>query len=75
MKRRGTLKEGYAADVVVFDADTIDRGAERAVFDMPGDGMRYVRDSVGIDTVIVNGEVAWKDGEYLTPRAGVICTG
>ena len=75
LKRRGTLKEGYAADVVVFDADTIARGAERAVFDMPGDGMRYIRDSVGIDTVIVNGEVAWKDGEYLTPRAGVICTG
>jgi N-acyl-D-amino-acid deacylase len=58
MKRRGTLKEGHAADVVVFDADTIDRGAEHAVFDMPCEGTRYVRDSVGIETVMGNGEIA-----------------
>ncbi len=74
LQRRGSLKTGFAADVVVFNAGTIGRGEERCVFDMPGNGMRYVRDSVGIDTVLVNGEVAWRDGVYATARAGVICT-
>ena len=55
LKNRGSLQQGYAADVVVFDAERIDRGDEHAVFDMPGKGMRYVRNSIGVDTVVVNG--------------------
>ena len=73
LKDRGLLKVGLAADVVVFDAAAIDRGEERPVFDMPGHGMRYVRDAIGIDTVIVNGEVAWGGGDYSDARAGVVC--
>lgn len=70
---RGVLKPGLAADVVVFDADTISRGDERPVHDMPGDGMRYVRGATGIDTVIVNGEVTWSAaGGYTDARPGVI---
>src|SRR4029077_3241969 len=53
LKNRGSLKPGYAACVVVFDAQRIDRGDEHAVFDMPGRGMRYVRNSIGVDTVVV----------------------
>ena len=73
LKDRGSLAEGYAADIVVFDAATIARGEERPVFDMPGDGMRYVRDSIGVDTVVVNGEVAWAKGEYTDAKSGMIC--
>jgi N-acyl-D-amino-acid deacylase len=73
IKDRGTLKEGFAADIVVFDADAIDRGEEHAVFDMPGDGMRYVRGSIGVDTVVVNGEIAWANGAYTDAKAGEIC--
>ena len=73
LKERGTLREGYHADIVVFDAATIARGPERPIFDMPGDGMRYVRDSIGIDTVVVNGEVAWSGGAYTNSQSGVIC--
>src|SRR5215469_7524911 len=58
LKDRGRLAEGQAADIVIFDPDRIDRGEERPAFDMPGDGMRYVRDAAGIDTVLVNGRVA-----------------
>jgi len=68
------LQKGYAADVVVFDADRIARGDERATFDMPGKGMRYVRGSVGVDTVVVNGAVAYRDGAYTDSRSGSICT-
>ena len=73
LKDRGLLKPGLAGDVVVFDAATIARGEERPVFDMPGHGMRYVRDAIGIDTVIVNGEVAWGGGDYTDARSGVVC--
>ncbi|WP_293907389.1 amidohydrolase family protein [Phenylobacterium sp.] len=73
LKDRGRLQPGLAADIVVFDADTIARGDERPAFDMPGDGMRYVRSARGIDTVLVNGQVAYTAGAYTDARAGVVC--
>ncbi len=73
LKDRGRLAEGQAADIVIFDPDGIGRGEERPVFDMPGDGMRYIRSAHGIDTVLVNGEIAWRDGAYTDARAGVVC--
>ena len=73
LKDRGRLKEGLAADIVVFDAKTIARGEEEPTFDMPGDGMRYTRSARGIDTVLVNGEVAYAKGAYTDARAGVVC--
>jgi N-acyl-D-aspartate/D-glutamate deacylase len=73
LKERGRLQPGCAGDVVVFDPDTIGRGEERPVFDMPGGGMRYVRDAVGIDTVVVNGEIAWTAGAYTDASSGEVC--
>jgi N-acyl-D-aspartate/D-glutamate deacylase len=74
LEGRGRLVPGAAADVVVFDPARIDRGAEHAVFDMPGGGMRYVREAIGVDWVLVNGDVAWCDGRYTQARAGHVCT-
>jgi N-acyl-D-aspartate/D-glutamate deacylase len=75
LKDRGRLAEGLAADIVIFDPQTIARGEERPVFDMPGDGMRYIRDSIGVDTVLVNGEVAYAKGAYTDAKAGVVVEG
>lgn len=72
LKDRGRLEPGLAADIVVFDPETIARGEERPVFDMPGEGMRYVRDAIGVDAVLVNGEVAWADGAYTDSKSGVV---
>jgi N-acyl-D-amino-acid deacylase len=71
---RGQLKPGYAADVVVFDAETIDRGPEVTSGDFPGGGDRWIRHSKGIDTVVVNGTVTWTaaEGYIETARAGVV---
>jgi N-acyl-D-amino-acid deacylase len=58
---RGMLREGFAADVVVFDPATI---ADRATFAEP---FRYPE---GIRTVIVNGVAALRDGQRAERRAG-----
>jgi N-acyl-D-amino-acid deacylase len=70
---RGLLNPGYGADVVIFDPESIDRGEEVGVEDLPGDGFRYIRKSRGIDTVIVNGQVTYTAaGGYTTARAGEV---
>ena len=74
LKDRGRLAAGLAADIVVFEAEQIGRGPETPAFDMPGDGMRYVRAATGIDTVLVNGQIAYAEGAYTDARSGVVCT-
>ena len=73
LKDRGRLQPGLAADIVIFDPETIDRAEERPVFDMPGEGMRYVRDARGVEAVLVNGQLAYADGAYTEARSGVVC--
>ena len=67
---RGLLQPGFAGDVVVFDANTIARGEEYPVHDIPGTGMRYVREAIGIDAVIVNGALAYDQLGYKDARSG-----
>jgi N-acyl-D-amino-acid deacylase len=58
---RGTLKEGYFADVVIFDPRTV---ADTATFENPQ------QFPVGIDTVIVNGVVTVRNGKHTGAHAG-----
>jgi N-acyl-D-amino-acid deacylase len=58
---RGVLKEGYAADIAVFDAGEVEEGASFA---------RPIQAAKGIDTVIVNGAVVWRDGGPTGARPG-----
>lgn len=53
LKNRGILKEGYFADVVIFDPATVE---DVSTYDDP---KRYTK---GFDAVIVNGKVTLKDG-------------
>ncbi|MEX0749495.1 MAG: D-aminoacylase [Dehalococcoidia bacterium] len=58
---RGVLEPGWFADVVIFDPQTI---ADVATYDDP---RQY---PAGIDCVIVNGEVAARDGKQTGARSG-----
>ena len=70
---RGLVKPGYAADLVLFDPDSIDRGPEIAVDDLPAPGFRYIRRAKGVAQVFVNGRRAYShDGGYTDARAGAI---
>jgi N-acyl-D-aspartate/D-glutamate deacylase len=72
IRGRGRILPGLAADLVLFDPQTIDRGAEEFVGDVPGGGNRYVRHAKGIDLVAVNGAVVWEQGAYTDARAGQV---
>ncbi len=66
---RGLLQEGMAADIAVFDPDTVAPGPLRRVRDFPADGERLVADApVGVTHVLVNGVAIRVDGEP-TPDA------
>jgi len=66
LKDRGVLAQGMAADIAIFDAEAV---ADVATFADP------IRAAKGIDTVIVNGEVAWRDGKSSGARAGRVLRG
>ena len=73
IRDRGLIKPGYAADMVLFDPDSIDRGPEIAVDDLPAPGFRYIRRAEGIDQVFVNGRRVYsRDAGYAESRPGAI---
>jgi N-acyl-D-amino-acid deacylase len=61
LDRRGSLREGYFADVAVFDPKTI---ADRATYEKPH---QY---AVGVRHVFVNGMQVIKDGEHTDAKPG-----
>jgi N-acyl-D-amino-acid deacylase len=56
MTDRGIIKEGMAADLLLFDPETVGRGPKRRVFDLPGGAARLTTDAVGVHGVWVNGQ-------------------
>ncbi len=64
IKDRGRLSPGMAADVAIFDYNTVGsarRGEMRN--DLPGGGRRLVMPARGIEYTVVNGEVLYEHGK------------
>jgi N-acyl-D-aspartate/D-glutamate deacylase len=59
---RGRLAEGMAADVFVFDPETIGSEPATLVTDLPGGSPRLVADANGVVRVLVNGVEIVADG-------------
>ena len=61
LRGRGILQQGNAADLVVFDPLRI---RDAATYENP------TAPAIGIDAVVVNGEMAMWQGELLNAHAG-----
>lgn len=66
LKDRGLLREGYWADVVVFDPNTV---ADVGTYDNP---KQYPK---GIPYVLVNGVVVINNGQHTGARPGKVIYG
>jgi N-acyl-D-amino-acid deacylase len=65
---RGLIREGFAADLLLFDDAIVGRGQKKRVFDLPGGAPRLTTDGLGIHGVWVNGQlVADKNGMLAAP--------
>jgi N-acyl-D-aspartate/D-glutamate deacylase len=76
MRERGVIREGFGADLVLFDPATVGRGPKRRVFDLPGGAPRLTTDAVGVHGVWVNGQlVADASGiAHAAPLSGQLLT-
>jgi len=72
---RGLVREGFAADLVVFDPDTIAPEMPEVVHDLPAGARRLVQRARGIAATVVNGEVLLRDGEHTGALPGRLLRG
>ena len=66
LKNRGLIREGYFADITIFDPQTV---IDRATFEEPN---QY---PVGINFVIVNGQIEVDNGQRTPALAGQVLRG
>jgi N-acyl-D-aspartate/D-glutamate deacylase len=72
---RGLLREGYRADLVVFDPDMVGSSVPRVVHDLPDGGPRLVQHGLGYDAIVVEGTVTWRDGNCTGDLPGTLIRG
>ena len=72
---RGFLAAGKAADITIFDPDTIAPKPRKPIYEFPGGEMHVQQPAAGINYVIVNGEVLLEDGEHTGALPGQVLRG
>ena len=61
-----------AADVIVFDADTVDALPQERLFDYPAGEWRLVQKATGYERIIVNGATTFVDGKCTGETPGLL---
>jgi N-acyl-D-aspartate/D-glutamate deacylase len=72
---RGLIREGFAADLVVFDPDTIAPKMPEVVYDLPAGARRLRQYADGIAATVVNGKVLLRDGKPTGAMPGRLLRG
>jgi N-acyl-D-aspartate/D-glutamate deacylase len=70
LRDRGRIAEGWLADLVVFDPETVASEPAVLVTDLPGGGGRLVAGSIGVDHVLVAGVEVASGGTVTGARPG-----
>jgi N-acyl-D-aspartate/D-glutamate deacylase len=72
LQERGRVTEGWKADVVVLDPETIGSQEVGMRMDLPGGAGRLYAEADGIDHVLVNGTGIVRDGKLTDARSGTL---
>ena len=72
LKDRGTLRPGMAADIVMYDYNTVNSAESEIVHDLPANEWRRVQKAEGYKHIMVNGEVTFNDGECSGATSGAL---
>lgn len=76
LKDRGRLAVGMAADVTIFDYNTIGSGKRAEMrHDLPGGGRRLVMPAKGVCYTLVNGQVLLENGNHTGVLPGQVLRG
>jgi N-acyl-D-aspartate/D-glutamate deacylase len=67
---RGQIAAGNAADLMLFDPSTVGISALKKTKDLPGGGMRMIREPVGVHGVWVNGVRVTDEHGYTDLKQG-----
>ena len=69
---RGTLRVGQAADIVVYNADTVKALPGEIAHDLPANEWRRVQKAEGYKNILVNGEETFRNGECTGNISGAL---
>jgi N-acyl-D-aspartate/D-glutamate deacylase len=72
VEQRGRIEEGWFADVIAFDPDTIAPGPIHTRFDLPAGAPRLYAEATGVMHVLVNGTEIATDGKLTGDTPGVL---
>ena len=72
---RGILRKGLAADITIFDPETIAPDMPEVVHDLPAGATRLKQTATGILATVVNGQTLLRDNVHTGATPGKLLRG